>query len=145
MAYRQTGYRRKVIGFDPEIFQALDILSRDSGKNMQELANEAFALLVEINGRGISAFNAESKIAGEAFIEEEWFRSDLMTLEGDGTPLWNGKSEIYLREALPEEADQWRVAYARTQFKSIDSEFGVDARWLLYLVPVSDPTDNSGT
>jgi hypothetical protein len=46
MAYRQTGYRRKVIGFDPEIFQALAILSRDSGKNMQELANEAFALLL---------------------------------------------------------------------------------------------------
>ena len=31
------------------------------------------------------------------------------------------------------------------QFKSIDSEFGVDARWLLYLVPVSDPTDKRGT
>ena len=89
--------------------------------------------VVEINSRGIAAFNAESKIAGEAFIEEEWFRSDLMTLEGDGTPLWDGKSEIYLREALPEEADEWRVAYARTQFKSIESEFGVDARWLLYL------------
>jgi len=94
--------------------------------------------VVEINGRGIAAFNAESEIAGKAFIDEEWFRSDLMALECDGTPLWNAKSEIYLREALPEEADRWRVAYARAQFKSIDSEFGVDARWLLYLVPVSD-------
>jgi hypothetical protein len=67
--------------------------------------------VVEINGRGIAAFNAESQIAGEAFIDEEWFRSDLMALEGDGTPLWDGKSEIYLREALPEEADQcaWRA------------------------------------
>ena len=101
--------------------------------------------VVEINGCGIAAFNAESEIAGEAFIEEEWFRSDLMALECDGTQLWDGKSEIYLREALPEEADEWRGAYARAQFKSIDSEFGVDARWLLYLVPVSDPTDNRGT
>ena len=42
---------------------------------------------------------------------EEWFRSDLMALERDGKPLWDGKSEIYLREALAEEADQWRVAY----------------------------------
>ena len=100
--------------------------------------------VVEIMGHSIAAFNAESKIAGEAFIGEEWFRSDLMALEGDGTPLWDGKSEIYLREALPEEADQWRVAYARAQFKSIDSEFGVYARWLLYLVPVSDPTDKRG-
>ena len=101
--------------------------------------------VVEINGRSIAAFNAESEIAGKAFIEEEWFRSDLMALEGDGTPLWDGKSEIYLREALPEEADQWSVAYARAQFKSIDKAFGVDARWLLYLVPVSDPTENRGT
>jgi len=57
----------------------------------------------------------------------------------------DGESEIYLREALPEEADEWRVGYARNQFESIESEFGVDARWLLYLVPVSDPTDNRGT
>ena len=112
---------------------------------MLESVTAMMIFVVEINGRGIAAFNAESEIAGKAFIDEEWFRSDLMALECDGTPLWNGKSEIYLREALPEEADQWRVAYARTQFKSIDSEFGVDARWLLYLVPVSDPTDNSGT
>ena len=101
--------------------------------------------VVEIMGRSIAAFNAESKIAGEAFVGEEWFRSDLMALERDGKPLWDGKSEIYLREALAEEADQWRVAYARAQFKSIDSEFGVDARWLLYLVPVSNPTDKRGT
>jgi hypothetical protein len=76
--------------------------------------------VVEIMGRSIAAFNAESKIAGEAFIGEEWFRSDLMALERDGTPLWDGKSEIYLREALAEEADQWRLAYARAQFKSIE-------------------------
>ena len=51
MAYRQMGYRRMVIGFYPETFQALDILSRDSGKNMQELANEAFALLLAKHDR----------------------------------------------------------------------------------------------
>jgi hypothetical protein len=104
--------------------------------------NAMMIFAVEINGRGIAAFNAESEIAGEAFVEEEWFRSDLMALESDGTRLWDGKSEIHLREALREEADEWRGAYARAQFKSIESEFGVDARWLLYLVPVSDPTDD---
>ena len=31
--------------------------------------------IVEIMGHSIAAFNAESKIAGEAFIGEEWFRS----------------------------------------------------------------------
>ena len=37
---------RKLIGFDPETQQALDVLSRDSGKSLQELADEAFADLL---------------------------------------------------------------------------------------------------
>jgi hypothetical protein len=38
--------RRKLIGFDPELWQALKMLSRDSGKSVQELADEAFADLL---------------------------------------------------------------------------------------------------
>jgi hypothetical protein len=38
--------KRKLIGFDPETWQALDLLSRDSGKSIQELADEAFADLL---------------------------------------------------------------------------------------------------
>ena len=37
---------RKLIGFDPEILQALKLLSRDSGKDLQALAEEAFADLL---------------------------------------------------------------------------------------------------
>ena len=37
---------RKLIGFDPETLQALEILSRDSGKDLQALADEAFADLL---------------------------------------------------------------------------------------------------
>ena len=38
---------RKLIGFDPETLQALDLLARDSGKNLQQLADEAFADLLK--------------------------------------------------------------------------------------------------
>jgi len=37
---------RKLISFDPEILQALELLSRDSGKDLQALADEAFADLL---------------------------------------------------------------------------------------------------
>ena len=37
---------RKLIGFDPEILQALELLSRDSGKDLQALSDEAFADLL---------------------------------------------------------------------------------------------------
>jgi hypothetical protein len=37
---------RKLIGFDPETKQALELLSRDSGRSLQQLADEAFADLL---------------------------------------------------------------------------------------------------
>jgi hypothetical protein len=42
---------RKLIGFDPETQQALDLLSRDSGKSLQQLADEAFADLLAKHNR----------------------------------------------------------------------------------------------
>jgi hypothetical protein len=38
--------KRKLIGFDPETWQALDVLSRDSGKDLQALSDEAFGDLL---------------------------------------------------------------------------------------------------
>jgi Antitoxin-like ribbon-helix-helix len=43
--------KRKIIGFDAETWQALDLLSRDSGKSVQELADEAFADLLNKHHR----------------------------------------------------------------------------------------------
>ena len=37
---------RKLIGFDPATLQALELLSGDSGKDLQALAEEAFADLL---------------------------------------------------------------------------------------------------
>jgi Antitoxin-like ribbon-helix-helix len=37
---------RKLIGFDPETLLALELLSSDSGKSIQQLADEAFADLL---------------------------------------------------------------------------------------------------
>jgi hypothetical protein len=38
--------KRKLIGFELDTWQALELLSRDSGKDVQELADEAFADLL---------------------------------------------------------------------------------------------------
>ena len=37
---------RKLIGFDPETLQALELLSSDSGRSLQQLADEAFTDLL---------------------------------------------------------------------------------------------------
>ena len=38
--------KRKLIGFAPEILQALELLARDTGRSLQELADEAFVDLL---------------------------------------------------------------------------------------------------
>ena len=42
MAKRPADARRKLVEFDEETWQALDLLGRDSMKTLQELADEAF-------------------------------------------------------------------------------------------------------
>ena len=43
---------------------------------------------------------------------DEDFRSDLTFLEGeDGRPLWDGRAEIYVSEAYPEEAGRWKGSF----------------------------------
>ena len=42
MAKQPASVRRKLVEFDEETWQALDLLGRDSMKTLQELADEAF-------------------------------------------------------------------------------------------------------
>jgi hypothetical protein len=50
--------KRKLIGFDPEIWQALNQLAKDRGKNVQQLAEEAFADLLAKHQRPTSLKDA---------------------------------------------------------------------------------------
>ena len=44
---RQTSYvKRKLIEFAPEVWLALDLLAKDTGRSVQDLADEAFADLL---------------------------------------------------------------------------------------------------
>ena len=48
------GSRRKLIAFDAETWHALHLLSRDSLKSVQELAEEAFADLLKKHHRPVT-------------------------------------------------------------------------------------------
>ena len=45
--------RRKLIAFDPETWNALDLLARDSMSSIQELADEAFRDLLRKHNRAV--------------------------------------------------------------------------------------------
>jgi hypothetical protein len=51
MATKPADARRKLVEFDAETWQALDLLRRESMKTFQELANEAFRDLLHKHGR----------------------------------------------------------------------------------------------
>jgi hypothetical protein len=65
MAASKPGIRRKLIGFDEETWQALDLLARDSMTTVQELADEAFRDLLQKHGRPIDLKTALRQSARE--------------------------------------------------------------------------------
>ncbi len=48
---KRTDVRRKLIEFDEETWQGIDLLAHDSMKTIQELADEAFRDLLSKHGR----------------------------------------------------------------------------------------------
>jgi hypothetical protein len=90
--------------------------------------------VAEINGRAIAAFNAENEIQAEVRATSKPFRADLTVLKNEGHPLWNGRDEIFIRKAFPEEEAQFDASQARAIKEDDD--------WLTFLVPVTDPTDD---
>jgi hypothetical protein len=95
--------------------------------------------VAEINGRAIAAFNAENGIQAEGRAASKPFRADLTVLENEGHPLWNGRDEIFVRKAFPPEEAQFDASQARA---IKDKEIDEDDDWLMFLVPVTDPTDD---
>jgi hypothetical protein len=94
--------------------------------------------VVEINGVGIAAVNASSLEAIE-FFHGEPFKADLQCLTGEnGKDLWDGKQEIYVREAFPEQYAKWQSAHDRALSQRALSQEGddEDELYVVFLVPV---------
>jgi hypothetical protein len=63
------GHVRKLITFDGEVWNALRLLARDSMKDLQELADEAFADLLRKHHRPVTlkeALRASARVHSEA-------------------------------------------------------------------------------
>jgi len=61
---RQTSYvKRKLIEFAPEIWLALDLLAKDTGRSVQDFAEEAFADLLKKHGIPVDLKDALRKSA----------------------------------------------------------------------------------
>ena len=104
--------------------------------------------VAEINGRGIAAFNVTDELMAKKFVKQELFESELMVLENDGKPLWDGHSDISVRPATQAEAKVWSDefggAWASGEFLEQQMTWSANARtdWF-FSFPVRDaPTTN---
>ena len=94
----------------------------------------------EISGRGVLAFSAQSQAEAEAYAASTDLQADLMVFETGGEPIWDGETDMSVREAFPEERDKWRGSRAKAL---LDGEVQADEDWVTCLVPVTDPTDDA--
>jgi hypothetical protein len=87
--------------------------------------------VAEISGRGIAAFDAANDAAAQLQLADKLFLRDLIVLQNEGRPLWDGVSQIHMRRASPDEAVAWQSGLI----------VGDEDRFV-FLVPVVDPSDD---
>ena len=92
--------------------------------------------VAEILGRGIVAFDAASDVEAQARLAERPLRRDLIVLQNEGRPLWDGVSKIQVRSATPAEAEACRASHAAP----VGSNRSPEEDWRVFLVPVVDPS-----
>jgi hypothetical protein len=85
--------------------------------------------VAEISGRGIAAFDAADDADAQLHLADKSFVRDLIVLQNQGRPLWDGVSKIQLRNASAEEAIKWQSGLV----------VGDEDR-VVFLVPVVDPS-----
>jgi hypothetical protein len=56
----------------------------------------------------------------------------------ENRPLWDGVSEIHVRQAVNEEAEEWEKSHAKA---ILEKEIDEEDEWVVFLIPVIDVTD----
>jgi hypothetical protein len=93
--------------------------------------------VAEIEGKGVAAFRAENGLDAERRARDRILRDDLMALATAGRPLWDGVTQILVRQARPDEEARWRASHAKAiRHGNIDAD---EDAWIVFLVALTDP------
>src|SRR4051794_32518452 len=93
---------------------------------------------LEISGKPVAVTNASEDEARDLF-ESGAFKDDLMTLESEGAPLWDGYASLKVRPATQDETAA--LGAATDGDGGTDSADGEPGPMLMFLVDVADPDD----
>jgi hypothetical protein len=97
--------------------------------------------VIEINGKTILAFNADSQLEAEQHAMSPEIRSDLMVYETADGPIWNGQDEIVVREALPDERTNWLSMFANSEPPDIPGDGRLSFH--MYIVEIVNEADGA--
>jgi hypothetical protein len=92
--------------------------------------------VIAVEDRSIAAFHADCDSTAASRLHDRLLRADLMTLATGGLPLWDGLSDLVVRQAHPNEESLWRASRAKA-FRQGDIDGEEDA-WIAFLVPLSN-------
>jgi hypothetical protein len=95
--------------------------------------------VIEINGRSILAFDADSQLEAEQHAISPEIRSDLMVFETSDGPIWNGRDTIVVREALPDEREHW--LFIRANSEPLDTPSQGRLTLQVYIVDIVNEAD----
>jgi hypothetical protein len=107
-----------------------------NASRVAELCKLMTVYVADIKGRGVAAFRADSGADAERLVRDRVFRDDLMALASGGLPLWDGVSDIQVRQARPDEEARWRASHANA-IRRGDIERDEQA-WVAFLVALTD-------
>jgi hypothetical protein len=97
---------------------------------------------VALENKPIAVFNAASiREANKLVHEEHGLADDWIVLESEGKAIWDGIQHFDVREATPIEYNRWQASRAKAREAGEDVD-DIGMMHLLYLIPVSDPTDD---
>jgi hypothetical protein len=114
-------------------------LVNDTGSEC--LQEETAMHTVEIAGRPTLVVNG-SKDEVQDLLADGWLLEDLLVLETQGRPLWFGQQKDFsIRPASEGEFSQWEEAFSGALLEGYVTEWDRNG-YIVYLVPVSDPTGN---
>ena len=84
-------------------------------------------------GRAIAVTNADEDQARE-LIDSEEFREDLTVIQSEGKPIWDGKAELVIRQATPDEVEEFESADDLDE----EEEMGEDEPSVVFLVDIDE-------
>jgi hypothetical protein len=138
-----------------QVYEVAQGLGEDEENVMND--DETMKIYVaEVNGEAVMAFramdddDAHDMASDEDGDVQQGLNESSGVVREDGSPLWDGKSEIKVRPATEAEAEDWRTARDAEiedadEGEPIDSEIEEDFDdFNVYLIPVKSADDEEG-